>query len=145
MRIAGINSPNYHLNQANKPKNSPSDGQTPANETPASEQSYLPQNAVSASQETPKSDSQHHGALMHTSAKYRNADVSDNRVEFYSRNEALEEGVWNAYNSNGQAAQSPIPDNTSHKAREAISQYLQTQFIEERLHFKAVLGVDDYA
>jgi len=145
MRIAGINSPNYHLNQGNKPKNSPADGQTSASEKSASEQSYLPQNAVSKSQESPKPVSQQHGALMHTSTKNRNEGVLDNRVEFYSRNEALESGVWNTYASNGQTAERLIPDNTSHKAREAISQYLQTQFIEERLHFEAVLGVDDYA
>ncbi|WP_455212147.1 hypothetical protein [Kaarinaea lacus] len=142
MRIAGINSPNYHLNQANKPQQKPSHGQTSVDE-----QSSLPQPAVTKAQESLKPVSQQHGALMHTSAKNDTRDTgeSDDRVRFYSRNEALEAGMWNAYTSAGAAPGSPIPDNTSHKAREAISQYLQTQFIEERLHFEAVLGVDDYA
>ena len=64
------------------------------------------------------------------------------RVRFY--NNAGPQGGWNAYSSNG-ASPSPIPDNTSHKARTAIAEYLQMQFIEERQHFAEVLGVDDYA
>jgi hypothetical protein len=57
--------------------------------------------------------------------------------------------VWNSYESsyyknNGEAS-TAVPDNTSHKAHNAISEYLQTQFIEERTRFTEALGVDEYA
>lgn len=142
MRISGINSPNYHLNQANKTQNTPSHSQTAA-----SEQSHLPQNAVRGTQEAQKSVSQQNGVLVQTTAKNvtRDTSIADDRVRFYSRNGAQAIGVWNTYTTNSQSTSNAIPDNSSHKAQEAISQYLQTQFIEERLHFEAVLGVDDYA
>lgn len=37
------------------------------------------------------------------------------------------------------------PDNTLHLSRQAIEQYISTQYIEERHHFTEVLGVDEYA
>lgn len=81
--------------------------------------------------------------LVPPSAK-ASSGASD-RVQFFTQTP----GIWNAYGStrpteashNGTA----VPDATSHKARAAISEYLQTQYIEERLHFTQVLGIDDYA
>ena len=101
-------------------------------------------------------DAQHNGELMQPSAKESNNDISssyDNRVHFFTQlNGAAEQGgAWNTYTSAGPSSAGQrqtagiVPDNTSHKARAAISEYLQTQFIEERLHFKEVLGVDEYA
>ncbi len=148
MRIAGINNPSYHLNQPNKPQKKSSDGQSAA-----SDPSYLPQGAASSviSDETrtlvsQQNVSQQKSVLQPSSARNdtRHTD-SDYRVQFYSQKEALQEGEWHAYTSNSQSAASATPDNTSHKARAAISEYLQTQYIEERLQFKAVLGIDDYA
>ncbi|MGD8940154.1 MAG: hypothetical protein PVJ72_12285 [Gammaproteobacteria bacterium] len=165
MRIAGINSPNYHLNQPNKPQKT--SGQTP-------DPSYLPQStardAISkdGTQQTrtlqpgdnqpkfsqPKLSqpklSQQNGVLMQPTARNdargsRATAASDERVQFYRQQEALQTGAWQAYSSDARSTTSPTPDNTSHKAKAAISEYLQTQYIEERLHFKAVLGIDDYA
>jgi hypothetical protein len=149
MRIAGINSPNYHLKQSVKPQNTPSPGQPPV-----SDPSRLPQisgsNATTGStQETQKFLSQQKGTLMQTSSAKNlmpgDAGASNERVRFYSRGLGMHGGAWNAYTGDAQAAASPVPDQTSHKARTAIAEYLQTQYIEERLHFEAVLGVDDYA
>jgi hypothetical protein len=161
MRIAGINSPNYHLNQSNKPQKTSSHGQTPA-----SDPSYLSQSAASgdiskdSTQQTrtllsqqelsQKKVSQQIGVLTQPSERIdtrgsRGTAAADEPVRFYRQNEASQAEAWHAYTSNGQSAASPTPDNTNHKARAAISEYLQTQYIEERLHFKAVLGIDDYA
>lgn len=49
------------------------------------------------------------------------------------------------YNTQDAKTNTPIPDNTSHKARQAIAEYLSTQYVEERNRFKEALGVDEYA
>lgn len=141
MRIAGINSPNYHLNQQSKPQKTPAhDGDSSA--TPHSTESKAISNSAAEDQPlafqqkvTGKKIPHHQNPVA----------VSNERVRFYNQIEGSQAGSWQTYSSNGQAAASPTPDNTSHKARAAISEYLQTQYIEERLHFKAVLGIDDSA
>ncbi|KPJ95187.1 MAG: hypothetical protein AMJ53_03330 [Gammaproteobacteria bacterium SG8_11] len=135
MRIAGINSPNYHLNQPNQPKKHSANGHL------VERDAGLPQNADSttSARGTENFVTQRNTALTQVSAK--NENPQSERIQFYSQNDVA--GVWSAFASNGQSAASP--DNTSHKARTAISQYLQTQYIEERQQFKAVLGIDEYA
>jgi hypothetical protein len=68
---------------------------------------------------------------------------SGNHVQFFTQPDR------NAYGANGPYANvqtgTASPDNISHKAQAAISEYLQTQFIEERLHFTEFLGIDDFA
>jgi hypothetical protein len=149
MRIAGINSPNYQLYQTNKPQNTPSHGQTTV-----SDQSHLPQTADSGAlstngiQQNPTFVSRQNKALMHpslVSQTTRDVDISDERVGFFSRKDDVQAEGWSAYSSNGQSAVRPVLDNTSYKAQVAIAEYLQTQYIDERLRFEAALGVDDYA
>jgi hypothetical protein len=168
MRIAGINSSNYHLNQPNKPQKTSSQGQSSA-----SDPSSLPQSAATGaiSKDSTQTNanivstkgfsteasqpkvSQQNGVLMQPTARndtqgFRGTGASDERVRFYSQQQALQTGTWQAYTSDAQSTtstKSPTPDNTNHKAKAAISEYLQTQYIEERLHFEAVLGIDDYA
>jgi hypothetical protein len=150
MRIAGINSPNYHHNQPHKPKNSHSTAegdqagvtQTDSQPSAAPASGEIQNNPIVAHQQ---------GALMQPSANdlTGNSENFDARVNFYSaignaRNGASPESMWNSYNSGGEAS-GAVPDNTSHKARSAISEYLQTQFIEERNRFTEALGVDEYA
>lgn len=151
MRIAGINSPNYHIKQPNNPQSAPSQGQNAA-----IDQSNLPQHAGSGAvttnnvtQQSPKSVSQQNGTLMQPppSAKDLTQEThpSNERIEYYRRNKPLPTGAWYAYASGGDSVASPVPDNSARKAQAAIYEYLQTQHIEERLHFEAVLGVDEYA
>jgi hypothetical protein len=76
----------------------------------------------------------------------RPRQASTSRVQYFAQSGA----VWNAYNTNGSSSASGQtegikPDTTSHKARTAISEYLENQFIEERLQYAEVLGIDDYA
>jgi hypothetical protein len=147
MRIAGINSPNYHHNQPQKSHERQHSTSLPAE----ADQTGLAQPAsqVTAAitsqeiQKNPQPATHQKGALMQPSANSLTSSGgnSSERVRFYTNNHALPQEVWNAYSSQGEAA----PDNTSHKARAAIAEYLQTQFIEERTQFEQVLGVDEYA
>lgn len=85
-----------------------------------------------------------------------NSENVDARARYYSINASANIGgahhgaspqaVWNSYQGTDAGETSTaIPDNTSLKARSAISEYLQTQFIEERFQFTEALGVDEYA
>jgi hypothetical protein len=91
---------------------------------------------------------QHSGEFMQASAKETSktrSGASGDRVRFFTQAGGV---GWNAYGTAGPSAShtgNAVPDNTAHKARAAISEYLQTQFIEERLRFTEALGIDDYA
>lgn len=152
MRIAGINSPNYHHNQPHKPKSFQPTGegdqagvaQTDSQPSAAPASGEIQNNPIVAHQQ---------GALTQPSTNdlTGNSESFDERVRYYSAignasnsNGASSESMWNSYNSRGEASNT-VPDNTSHKARSAISEYLQTQFIEERNRFTEALGVDEYA
>ena len=125
MRIAGINSPNYHLNQPIKPQKTPAqDGDL----------SSMPQgtasNAISENTIENQPPASRQKITENKSTQEQNTvAASDERVRFYSHIEGSQAGAWQTYTSNGQAAASPTPDNTNHKARAAISEYLQTQYI----------------
>jgi len=166
MRIAGINCPDAN-NQ--RPHHSSSDSGSP--KTPAiasdsaakcSENLACPVNAHENGQNN--IGFQHHHRTGNTDKKRSGADFdslhlptvtqdqhvqssvketsgigSGKRVQFFTQPGV----VRNAYDS--WHAGNAVPDNTAYKAQEAISQYLQTQYIEERRRFTEVLGVDDFA
>jgi hypothetical protein len=173
MRIAGINSPNYQNKKPdsqsadsgvpNTPRAADSSGNNQeilavhanhggnpkANHQPSangdqgqdfSVTQYLP--SITQAQHH---CAQHNGELMQASAKESSNISSVDRVAFFTQPGR----VWNAYSTSGPSAAgqagTAVPDNTSHKARAAIAEYMQTQFIEERLHFAQYLGIDDYA
>lgn len=175
MRIAGINSPDYHHKQLQQ-RSSNSGSQDTSSSSPhsssiqssnlavpvnsqhgaAAKQHQHPdshnrrQASNNSTQYLPITDAQHgsaqhNGELMQTSAKATNKTGSGDRVQFYTQ----PGGVWNAYSTGGSSpgghTGSAVPDNTAHKAKMAISEYMQTQFIEERLRFAEVMGIDDYA
>ena len=149
MRIAGINSPNYHHNQPQKSQLRQSAGLPAESDQSGPARSSSHVTAAIGSQEIHKSSNpatHQKGALMQAPANSvtRLSGNSSEQVRYYAGNNELSQEVWNAYSSHGEAS-SAIPDSTSHKARAAIAEYLQTQFIEERAQFEQVLGVDEYA
>jgi hypothetical protein len=153
MRIAGINSPNYHHNQLPKTHNRQSPGQpAEGDQSRVAQSNPLPVAAADTArqlQEIPTVATHQKGALMQRTANdlSKISGISDERVRFYAGSDASAEAVWNASPHGGYRGgetSSAIPDNTSHKARTAIAEYLQTQFLDERTHFEQVLGVDEY-
>jgi len=153
MRIAGINSSNYQLNFSQTPPNHNSSGPPVQVESTAVTQNQpeartaTPRKAEAAKEKNPEFVTHQNGALMQASAKHvvRSNGTAVERVRFYSRGEVSANQVWQAYRNDSQATATAVPDNTSHKARLAISEYLQTQYLEERQHFEQALGVDEYA
>lgn len=143
MRIAGINSPNYYQ-QPNKPQNNHSSGHLVADDS-SNRSGNIPESApANASSQSPqhlKSATSQNDALLQPVTKHITRHGRDSEERMRSNNELPPKEVWNTYSRDGQA----IPDNTSHKAKLAIGEYLQTQHLEDRAHFEQVLGIDDYA
>lgn len=179
MRIAGINSPDYHKHQLHNKRSQnlksdklPSAGERAGSASPSSHDAVVHRtndsttpHAIDPGQDLaavpssntnnqfPATRTQPNGELMANNAVRGSMSKSTEQAAFVSAGGVRAQGYMSyvstaAGQDSGSKANNnshPIPDNTSHKARAAVSAYLYTQFIEERLRFKETVGIDEYA